>query len=118
MTEPQADPGSNGADPSIPATAPGVAVETVGAESLKPIKATCVTPEEVLLGENYSLRVMNLSLQKQVKEAELAKLEARIQREQQEMMLYRQKLSEKYDIDFTRYEIEAETGIIRLAGQR
>jgi len=114
MSEPQSEAATNKANQKT--VLPGV---SVGAQSLKAAESSPrrVTPEEVLLGENYSLRVMNLSLQKQVKEGELARLEARLQQEQQEMMLYRQKLSKKYDIDFSRYEIEAETGIIRLAGQ-
>ena len=116
MTESQTT-GPNGASP-------GVSVETVGAESLKPPGqltqpiVDCVTSEEVLLGENYSLRVMNLSLQKQAKEREVITLDARIQRETQELMLYREKLAEKYNIDFTRYEIEAETGKIIPAGTK
>lgn len=120
MTEQETIPGSNGSD----SPAPGVSTEVVGAESLKPVMpptepiAKCVTPEEVLLGENYTLRVMNISLLKQAKEAEVAKLEGRLMREQQELLLYRQKLAEKYNIDFNRFEIEAETGEIIPAGSK
>ncbi len=113
MNEQETIPGSNGSD----SPTPGVSTEVVGAESLKPLNkpnAKYVTPEEVLLCENYALRVMNLSLKKQVQELELDKLDRLIHREQQELMLCRRKLGEKYNIDFTRYEIEAETGLIRL----
>lgn len=113
MTEQQITQGPNGAKSELDKIADA---GKPPAEKMKDPTVKCVTPEEVLLGENYSLRVMNLSLQKQIKERELEKLEARIQRETQELMLYRQKLSEKYNIDFSRFEIEAETGKIIPAG--
>lgn len=77
-----------------------------------------VTQADVVLGENYVLRVQNLSLKKQIKELEAALLEHRLQEQTREMMLYRQKLGEKYGIDFTKEEIDGDTGEIIAAGSK
>ena len=118
MSETTEKAGANGADPQPPIpTAPEVTKNLEEYVNGEPT-AKAVTTEEILMGENYALRVMNLSQRKQLKEHELDALEAKLQHEQQEMMLFRKKLAAKYNIDFTKYELEAETGKIILARKR
>lgn len=71
-----------------------------------------VSRDDLLLGENYQLRVMNLSLQIEILQQELAEKKAQLATKQQELLAFRKELSEKYNIDFTRVEIEAGTGLI------
>lgn len=84
--------------------------------AIKTPKAEALTKEEILEAENISLRLMNLSHQETDLRRSLGELQARKMEKQQELLAFRQKLAEKYDIDFEHYEVEASTGKIVKKG--
>ncbi len=79
----------------------------------------CVTREEILEAENISLRRMNLELQIELLgnaeenlKKEEGRLRLRLQKASDELDAHKEKLRTKYKIDFSLYDIEAQTGNI------
>jgi hypothetical protein len=84
----------------------------------KEVRDRTVDAIDVLRAENHTLRLQVASLQKQIKLHEVEALEGRVRLEQRELMIYRDRLAEKYCIDFTSEEIDADTGKVIPANSK
>ena len=72
--------------------------------------------EDLLEAENLQLRVMNLSLQEQTILEQLSQMRGERNSLQKKLLDHRDYVSQKYDIDFEKFEIRSSDGAVLPKG--